>query len=120
MAILKRVAPILAARDVTAALAFYERLGFAVHGYPDGRYGFVTRDGIEIHLGVPSERNPEARANAYLFVDDADELAEEWLAVGAEVHAPQDTEWGQREGALVDPDGNVIRFGSPMKPPNEQ
>ncbi|TVY99054.1 dioxygenase [Trebonia kvetii] len=27
---------------------------------------------------------------------------------------PQDTEWGQHEGVLVDPDGNVIRFGSPM------
>jgi uncharacterized glyoxalase superfamily protein PhnB len=31
-----------------------------------------------------------------------------------EVHLPQDTVWGQHEGAVVDPDGNVIRFGSPM------
>jgi len=30
------------------------------------------------------------------------------------VRLPQDTEWGQPEGALVDPDGNVIRFGSLM------
>jgi len=28
---------------------------------------------------------------------------------------PQDTAWGQHEGVLVDPDGNVTRFGSPMK-----
>jgi hypothetical protein len=27
---------------------------------------------------------------------------------------PEDTEWGQREGALADPDGNVLRFGSPI------
>jgi uncharacterized glyoxalase superfamily protein PhnB len=27
---------------------------------------------------------------------------------------PQDTEWGQHEGVLVDPDGYMIRFGSPM------
>jgi hypothetical protein len=27
---------------------------------------------------------------------------------------PVDTEWGQHEGSVVDPDGNVIRFGSPM------
>jgi hypothetical protein len=27
---------------------------------------------------------------------------------------PQDTEWGQHEGVLIDPDGNVIRFGSPV------
>jgi hypothetical protein len=31
------------------------------------------------------------------------------------VHTPQDTEWGQHEGSVVDPDGNVIRFGSPME-----
>jgi uncharacterized glyoxalase superfamily protein PhnB len=31
-----------------------------------------------------------------------------------EVRPPMDTEWGQREGAVVDPDGNVIRFGSPL------
>jgi hypothetical protein len=30
------------------------------------------------------------------------------------VHGPQDTAWGQHEGALVDPDNNVIRFGSPL------
>jgi hypothetical protein len=27
---------------------------------------------------------------------------------------PEDTEWGQHEGVLVDPGGNVIRFGLPM------
>jgi len=31
------------------------------------------------------------------------------------VNLPEDTEWGQHEGAHVDPDGNVIRFGSPIK-----
>ena len=31
------------------------------------------------------------------------------------MHGPEDTEWGQHEGALVDPDGNVIRFGSPHR-----
>jgi uncharacterized glyoxalase superfamily protein PhnB len=45
---------------------------------------------------------------------DADALARTWLAAGGDVRLPQDTEWGQHEGVLVDPDGNVIRFGSPM------
>ena len=27
---------------------------------------------------------------------------------------PEDTEWGQHEGAVVDLDGNVLRFGSPI------
>jgi uncharacterized glyoxalase superfamily protein PhnB len=41
-------------------------------------------------------------------------LARAWLAAGGDVRLPQDTEWGQHEGVLVDPDGNVIRFGSPV------
>ncbi|MGO9082755.1 MAG: VOC family protein [Streptosporangiaceae bacterium] len=57
-----------------------------------------------IDAGTPS---------AYLFVDDADGLAAAWRSAGVEVHSPQDTEWGQHEGTIVDPDGNVIRFGSP-------
>jgi uncharacterized glyoxalase superfamily protein PhnB len=51
---------------------------------------------------------------AYLFVEDADALAETWRKAGADVRPPQDTEWRQHEGVLIDPDGNVIRFGSPM------
>jgi hypothetical protein len=27
---------------------------------------------------------------------------------------PVDTPWGQHEGVLIDIDGNIIRFGSPM------
>lgn len=54
--------------------------------------------------------------SAYLFVEDADALAEEWRAAGIEVHGPEDTDWRKHEGAVKDPDGNVIRFGSPMRP----
>ena len=82
--------------------------------YPPGGYGFATRDAVEIHLGVvhTDDHHP---TSAYLFVTDADHLAAQWRAAGVELHLPQDTEWGQREGAVVDPDGNVIRFGSPLR-----
>lgn len=113
MASLRRVAPIFAVRDLAASMAYYQRLGFAVRAWVRGAYGFATRDDIEIHLGVVADDKRRA-ASAYLFVDDADELAREWRAAGAEVHGPEDTEWHQHEGALVDPDGNVIRFGSPV------
>jgi catechol 2,3-dioxygenase-like lactoylglutathione lyase family enzyme len=115
MAKLQRVAPIFGVRDVVAALAYYERLGFTTRSYDGDVYGFATRDGIEFHLGsVPAGREWE-RTTAYLYVDDADRLAAEWRAAGAEVHGPEDAEWGQHEAALVDPDGNVIRFGSPLQ-----
>jgi hypothetical protein len=111
--VMERIAPIFAVRDLEAAMQHYQRLGFAVRAYHKGGYGFATWHGIEIHLGVVAEDDHRVAA-AYLFVDDADRVAAQWRAAGVDVHSPEDTEWGQHEGAVVDPDGNVIRFGSPI------
>jgi uncharacterized glyoxalase superfamily protein PhnB len=82
----------------------------------------VTLDGVEIHLGEEPDLATRTgrRATAYLFVEDADALARAWLAAGADVRSPQDTEWNQHEGVLIDPDGNAIRFGSPVNTDREQ
>lgn len=119
MATARRIAPIFAVHDLDAALEFYARMGFSVRRYSGGGYGFATRDGIELHLGVAPDGDNRT-SSAYLFVDDADELAAAWRAAGIEVHTPEDTEWGQHEGAVVDRDGNVIRFGSPIGEAGEQ
>jgi len=117
MTTVKRIAPILPVRDLSASLAHYRRLGFSTREYDGGGYGYATRDGVEIHLGVVTDRGPSTATHAaYLWVDDADALAHAWRAAGVEVHMPVDTEWGQHEGAHVDPDGNVLRFGSPLSP----
>jgi hypothetical protein len=113
VATLRRIAPIFAVHDLDAAMEHYRRLGFTVRAYAGGGYGYATRDGIEIHLGVVSSDDRRA-SGAYLFVEDADALDAEWRSAGVEVHSPEDTAWGRHEGAVVDPDGNVIRFGSPM------
>jgi catechol 2,3-dioxygenase-like lactoylglutathione lyase family enzyme len=111
---LKRIAPIFPVADVEASLRFYERLGFATRLYDGGDYGFATRDGLELHLGL-AKPGIAGTASAYVWTDDADALAEVWASAGVEVHPPVDTEWRQHEGAVVDPDGNVIRFGSPVR-----
>ena len=111
------MAPIFGVSDLAAALAYYGGLGFGTREWRGGGYGFLTFDDAEIHLGVSPETDtrPDRPSSAYLFVEDADALAQTWLAAGGNVRLPQDTEWGQHEGALVDPDGNVIRFGSPVR-----
>ena len=111
-----RVAPVFPVSDLAAALAYYRELGFRAREWADGGYGFVTFDGAEIHLGVEPDLGTRAggRSTAYLFVADADVLARAWRAAGGDVRLPEDTEWGQHEGTLIDPDGNVIRFGSPV------
>ena len=115
MASLKRIAPIFTVRDVRTSLAYYGRLGFSTREYEHGGYGFVTRDGIELHVGQAPDAAESGPSAAYLWVEDADDLAKTWRDAGADVRFPEDTEWGQHEGVLIDPDGNMIRFGSPIK-----
>jgi catechol 2,3-dioxygenase-like lactoylglutathione lyase family enzyme len=115
MSTLKRIAPVFPVRDLRSSLAYYERLGFSVREYEGGGYGYATRDGVEIHVGLVAEGDPGAiRSTAYIWVDDADEVAEAWRLAGADVRLPEDTDWGQHEGVVIDLDGNIIRFGSPM------
>jgi hypothetical protein len=115
VAALRRIAPVFPVRDLGASLAHYQCLGFATREYEGGGYGYATRDGVEIHLGVVPERDPRAiAATAYIWVDNADEIAHAWLSAGADVRLREDTGWGQHEGVLIDPDGNIIRFGSPV------
>ena len=112
---LKRISPIFPVRDLTVSLGHYGRLGFATREYREGGYGFATLDDIEIHLGVVPPDKEMTPASAYLFVKDAVGLAEIWASAGADVRTPEDTEWGQHEGVVIDPDGNIIRFGSPIR-----
>ena len=115
----RRIAPVFVTTDVARALAHYERLGFAVEAYDDG-YGYACRDGIEIHLAKVDQIDRRTTTScAYLWVDDAARLHDEWAAAGlpGRLEAPNPTDYGLDEGAHVDPDGNLIRFGSPPRPP---
>ncbi|MDO9408305.1 TetR family transcriptional regulator [Patulibacter sp.] len=110
------VAPVFSTTDVDRWLEHYRALGFAARAF-DETYGFASRDGIELHVALNPEHDPARTAGcAYLAVTDADALAAEWAAVQGGRHvAPVDTDYGTREGAHVDPDGNLMRFGSPRR-----
>jgi DNA-binding MarR family transcriptional regulator/catechol 2,3-dioxygenase-like lactoylglutathione lyase family enzyme len=113
---LRSFSPIFPVRDLAAALAHYAALGFRTLAYEGGDgYGFASRDGIDLHLAAHS--GPDLHpASAYLYVRDADALYEEWTrpGVAGHTHPVGPTAYKMREGSHVDPDGNLIRFGSPM------
>ena len=70
---------------------------------------------MHLHLAQVNDLDPLTNTSAaYIYVDDARALCAEWFAakVGGQLHNPVDTEYGICEGAHVDPDGNLIRFGS--------
>jgi catechol 2,3-dioxygenase-like lactoylglutathione lyase family enzyme len=107
------VEPIFAVSDIPRAAEHYERLGFKV-SYHDEGYAFAQREGLTLHLDL-TDSPPPGGGLLYLHVADADRLTEEWRAAGVEVTEPQDFPWGKHEGTHTDPDGNMIRFGSPLR-----
>jgi hypothetical protein len=120
------VAPVLPVRNVTRALERYRRLGFEGKAYgeraagaeDDAVYGFLNWGNVEIHLSRFAALDPATSTSAcYLYVDDADALHAAWSAAGVEgrLRPPEDTPYDLREFAYVDPDGNLLRVGSPMK-----
>jgi DNA-binding MarR family transcriptional regulator len=109
----RRPAPELR-RDLGAALAHYATLGFHTVADAGEAYGFARRDGIGLHLAVHDAPRP---GSAYLYVRDADAIYQEWSRPGiaGHTHPAGPTPYRMREGSHVDPDGNLIRFGSPQQ-----
>jgi len=131
-------APIFAVRDLEAAMAFYERLGFAVRRY-DAGYGYAAREGLRIHLRASPELEPFGNySEVYVETAEVDQLHEEWQSCGllpvpgaidptlkAEVRrrweagqpvglmskSVEDKPWHVREFSIRDLDNNQLRFG---------
>lgn len=117
---LRSFSPIFPVADLTDALAHYSKLGFdAFADAESGEYGFANREGVSLHLAQDPDHDPTRHCgSAYLYVQDADALYEQWTQPGIGGHTRQvaPTPYLLREGSHVDPDGNLIRFGSPVEP----
>jgi hypothetical protein len=125
MVTFRAVAPIFPVSDLQAARAHYEALGFDIHLHGDSGYGTAARDGVRIHLRLADDaaddtaaaEPPAGTGAAYIGVDDAEALLREWRAAGVgETGDLFDAGFGVWEAAHYDPDGNLVRFGSPLKP----
>jgi len=103
--------PIFIVTDIPRATDHYAKMGFEI-AFHDETYAFAHRDrDLTIHLTLEKDAAP---STLYVHCDDADEIASAWRTAGLEVVGPVDEDYGKREGSHVDPDGNVIRFGSPI------
>jgi hypothetical protein len=71
--------------------------------------------GLTIHLAQAEGDEIAGQGIFYIHRQDADRVAEEWRQAGIEVDGLRDENYGKREGSITDPDGNVIRFGSPIR-----
>jgi catechol 2,3-dioxygenase-like lactoylglutathione lyase family enzyme len=105
--------PILRVSEASAALRWYERLGFEeewTHRFTPTSPAFVSirrgspGTGVRIFL---SEHRGDARPDGLLYLRVTD-VAPVAAAFGAEVH----DSGARHEVSLVDPDGNRVRVGS--------
>ncbi|WP_338698573.1 VOC family protein [Streptomyces sp. Q6] len=124
-----RLAPIMPSRDLASTISFYAGLGFTVDGhYPGDGYLILVRDEAELHFFQAPGTDPLSTAHAvYLHLDGGahvvDAVHAEWLGTGLSedpyatprLVEPDDTVYGMREFALVDPDGNLLRVGSVLE-----
>jgi hypothetical protein len=107
--------PIFKVTDVARSVAWFERAGFEV-SFHDDSYAFAHRDrDLTIHIAHAEGDDVPGHGALYLHCQDADRVAAEWRRSGIDTDGPRDEDYGKREGSINDPDGNLIRFGSPLR-----
>jgi uncharacterized protein len=117
------VAPGLPTTDMARTIEHYGRLGFSFSapGPPSlagAGFAIGVRDGIELHFALKPDHDPATRATwVYIGVEDADAMSAELTAAGiGQGRAVRTTEYKMRELAHIDPDGNLLLFGSRLPP----
>ena len=110
--------PTLPSRDFAATYAFYERLGFS-ETYRDNGWMILARGQVVLEFFPFADLDPaESSFGCCLRLDDVDEFYEVCLAAGLRestrgfprLHRPRREESGLRIGALLDPDGTLLRL----------
>ena len=119
------VAPVLPMRDIDVTAAFYEALGFTRQRRYGRDYLVIASGWMELHFFQHPECDPlTSIAGAFIRVDDVDAIT-----AGFAAHVPADPRgtprflpavakpWGMKQAILVDPDGNLVQFGTLTEPP---
>jgi uncharacterized glyoxalase superfamily protein PhnB len=113
MARISRIAPELPAANLTAAIAFYERLGFELVSRAQPDYAIVERDGIALHL-FEDRQHRAAPTGVHLFTQDLAELFEDFGERGVRFSQTIERKpWGNRDFRVKDDFGNELKFTEP-------
>ena len=113
MTLLAASIPVLASLDLDETAAFYQqRLGFEPRVRASD-YLIVARDNCEIHFWHCHERHVAENTSCYLRGDTAG-LHADFARRGLTLDAPVERPWGMRELYVIDPHGNLLKFGEPV------
>lgn len=106
--------PVLASLNIKKTVEFYKtKLGFNKVGYLDDNYAVIARDNFVVHFWKCNDKIHPENTSCYVDVEDIDTLYEELKTF--DVIQPNGTiknhPYGMREFAIIDLDGNLIKFG---------
>lgn len=103
--------PILASLNLDESVAFYtERLGFVLMAQL-ADYVIVGRDGCELHFYACDNALIAQNTSCYVRTSSTQALYLEFKGRGADVKPPEDRPWGMKELYVIDPHGNLLKFG---------
>ena len=110
------ISPIVPYRDLRAAIDFLcDAFGFERHAVHEDSEGNLVH--VELRLGddfvMPTTTDGGGTAQLYVVVEDADAHHDRAKAAGAEIVTElRDTDYGSRDYAAKDPEGNAWYFGT--------
>jgi catechol 2,3-dioxygenase-like lactoylglutathione lyase family enzyme len=108
-------ASVVPVTDLQRSLRWYvDVLGFSKSFEYGGFYAGIEKGAAKLHLNAKGEM-PRGSASVYLFTDEVDRYYAEVTSRGAKAkEPPQSYDYGLRDFAVRDPDGNQIGFGCPV------
>lgn len=110
--------PNLPSRDLSATSTFYAALGFEA-AYQDANWMILTGHDLTLEFFLVPDLDPATNAfSCCLRLDDIDAFHAVCSAAGIpekdegwpRTHSPRDEPSGLRIGALIDPDGTLLRL----------
>lgn len=110
--------PNLPSRDFATTSKFYDALGF-IEGWRDEGWMILKRGDLTLEFFPHDELDPSTSwFSCCLRLDDLDTFYGVCKAAGIaegcmgmpRLHPPATESWGGRVGALVDPDGTLVRL----------
>lgn len=107
--------PIIRAADGDKTLEWLERaFGFTVRDVHRDDDGTIVHAELSFDTGIVMVGKPDGpKASVYVAVDDPDGLHDRAKAAGAEIFRElSDQDYGSRDFAARDPDGNEWYFGT--------
>lgn len=109
--------PILYVKNLVASQRYYrDKLGFHID-WTDGDpadFGAVSRGSAQIFMCEKCQGHPGGWI--WVMTPDVDHLYKELVKRGAKIQSPPENKpWRVREMHVADPDGNVLRIGSPIR-----